>query len=112
MDPRRENGGTEGSLSNGTGQPRPGQAPGLFAFWVVTLGYLRYYSNPIRLGYSKDMENTNNPKVYRNESKDLTVRFDGEAFVIIGDAKRVSDKTILALSAGTVPGGWAEQAAW
>lgn len=51
-------------------------------------------------------------KEFRNDSLDVTVRFTGEEFVIIGDAKRVPNRMMLRLYAiangglNEMPRGW------
>lgn len=53
------------------------------------------------------MTSTNQPaKAFYNEELDLTVRFKGDEFVVIGDAAKVSDETVLELFCGRSQAGW------
>lgn len=42
----------------------------------------------------------------RNEKTDILVKWNADRFVIIGDSRKVSNKTLTALIGGTMPAGW------
>jgi hypothetical protein len=42
----------------------------------------------------------------RNESTEILVKWNAERFVIIGDARKVNNKTLNRLIAGEFPKGW------
>ena len=43
-----------------------------------------------------------------NAKNDVTVKWNNERFVIIGDDRKVSNKTLTVLIAGDMPKGWAK----
>ena len=49
-------------------------------------------------------------RTFYNSKKDITVRFTGESFVVIGDDSKVSDAELLSMAKGIAPEGWEETA--